>query len=103
MITPCSIYRAGTAVSDGMGGHTNGADVLVESTKCFIGSIGSSSQERIIAAQNTDAVLVTVRFPYDCSITKNHWMVADGVNYHLLGFVDSDADVYKKAVMRLDR
>ena len=105
MTTPCTIYRAGTAVSDGMGGYTDGSDVKVEDTTCFIGALGSSSQEREIAAQNQESVLHTVRFPHDCAITKNHWMVANSYTYHVLGCLKSDgsADVYKRVVMRLDR
>jgi len=105
MKTTCIIYKAGTATADGFGGYTNGADVEVETTKCFIGSIGSSTAEREIAAQNTQADLYTVRFPHDADINKNYWMVADSLTYHFVGFIksDGDAEVYKKAVMRLDQ
>lgn len=103
MVTDCIVYKAGTATTDGMGGFTDAADVLVETTTCFIGQIGQSTAEREIAAQNTEAVLYAFRMPHDSLVTKNHWIVADSLTYMVLGFANSDIDVYKKVIVRLDR
>lgn len=103
MNTACSIYKAGTATADGMGGYTDGTDELVETTVCFVGDLGQSTIEREIAAQNTEAVLYAFRMPHDADINKNYWIVADGLTYMVLGFANSDVDVYKKVIVRLDR
>ena len=103
MNTACSIYKRGTATADGMGGYSYGTPVLVESTVCFIGELGASTQERQIAAQNTESVLFTLRLPHDADIDKNYWFIAGGLTYHILGYLESDLNVYKKVVVRLDR
>lgn len=103
MDTACVIYKAGAATSDGMGGYTNATKVEVETTVCFIGELGTSAQEREIANQNQEYVVSTIRLPYDADINKNCWITADGVDYHVLGFVDSDIDVYKKVVAGVRR
>ena len=103
MNTACSIYKRGKATADGMGGYSYGTAALVESTVCFIGELGTSTQERQIAAQNTESVLFTLRLPHDADIDKNYWIVADGLTYHILGYLESDLNVYKKVVVRLDR
>jgi len=103
MDNTCKVYKAGTATSDGMGGFTTGADVLVETTTCFIGELGHSTAEREIAAQNVEAVLYAFRMPHDSEVTKNHWIVANGLTYHVLGFATSDVDIYKRVIVRLDR
>jgi hypothetical protein len=103
MRTACVIYKGGTHTADGLGGWSVGTAVTVESTVCFIGELGHSTAEREIASQNTEAVLKTIRLPHDSAIAKNHWIVADGLTYHVLGFADSDINVYKKAIVRLNR
>lgn len=103
MQTACSVYRSGTLTADGMGGYTPATNVLVETTVCFVGELGSSTIEKEIAAQNTEAVLKVLRMPYDSLVEKNHWIVIDGVNYHVLGFADSDVNIYKRVIVRVDR
>jgi hypothetical protein len=103
MQTACKVYRSGALTADGMGGFTAAADVLVENTICFVGELGSSTAEREIAAQNTEAVLFTLRMPHDSKVTKNHWITIDSIDYHVLGFADSDINVYKKVIVRVDR
>ena len=103
MSTTCIVYKAGTATSDGLGGFTDAADVVVETTTCFIGELGQSTAEREIAAQNTEAILYSFRMPHDSTVTKNHWIVANSLTYMVLGFANSDIDVYKKVIVRLDR
>ena len=103
MNTACVIYKGGTHTSDGMGGYSVGTAVTVESNNCFIGELGHSTAEREIAAQNTEAVLKTIRLPHDSLVAKNHYIVADSLTYQVLGFADSDINVYKKAIVRLNR
>jgi hypothetical protein len=103
MNTDCTIYKGGTQTADGMGGYSVGSDTMVETTTCFIGELGHSTAEREIAAQNTEAVLVSIRLPHDSAVAKNHWIVADSLTYHVLGFADSDVNVYKKVIARLNR
>ena len=103
MDTACVIYKGGTHSSDGMGGYSVGTAVTVETTICFIGELGHSTAEREIAAQNTEAVLKTIRLPHSSLVAKNHYIVADTLTYHVLGFADSDIDVYKKVIVRLNR
>jgi len=103
MVTACVVYKAGAKTSDGMGGYSDAAKVAVETTTCFIGEFGSSTAEREIAAQNTEAVLFTFRMPHDSEVAKNHWIIADSLTYYVLGFANSSVDVYKKVIVRLDR
>jgi hypothetical protein len=103
MQTTCLVYHSGALTADGMGGYTPATNVLVETTVCFVGELGSSTIEKEIAAQNTEAVLKVLRMPYDSLVEKNHWIVIDGVNYHVLGFADSDVNIYKRVIVRVDR
>ena len=103
MQTTCLVYRSGALTADDMGGYTPATNVLVETTVCFVGELGSSTIEKEIAAQNTEAVLKVLRMPYDSLVEKNHWIVIDGVNYHVLGFADSDVNIYKRVIVRVDR
>ena len=103
MQTTCLVYRSGALTADGMGGYTPATNVLVETTVCFVGELGSSTIEKEIAAQNTEAVLKVLRMPYDSLVEKNHWIVIDSVNYHVLGFADSDVNIYKRVIVRVDR
>lgn len=103
MRTACKVYKGGARTSDGMGGYTVGEQVLVEDTYGFIGELGHSTTEREIAMQNTEAVLKTIRLPHSSLVTKNHYIVADDLTYHVLGFADSDIDLYKKVIVRLNR